>query len=216
MKKFLSFIIAIIMIFSLTACTTNDDIRGEYEDEVSSSTQSFDTGKVNANKYINKFAGISCKLDSEWTYKTDEEIRKNNETAMGLIDEEYSEAIKNASTFTDMMATHSNQMDTITVGFEKLTGTNKLMTEASYLEATKDLTKGALESMGMTNVTITIGEAPFAGKNHSYAAISAQFNGLDVFERLVTLKCSDYMVIITVCTWQNDTCLEILNNFKAA
>ena len=115
-----------------------------------------------------------------------------------------------------MMATHSNQMDTITVGFEKLTGTNKLMTEASYLEATKDLTKGALESMGMTNVTITIGEAPFAGKNHSYAAISAQFNGIDVFERLVTLKCSDYMVIITVCTWQNDTCLEILNNFKAA
>lgn len=218
MKKFLSLMMAVILIFALAACTGDENVRGEYEGNnpaATSGTNTFDTGKVSANKYLNKFAGISCELGSDWKYKTDEEIRQNNETAMGMIGEEYSQAIQKASTFTDMMATHTNGTDTVNVTFEKLTGANLVLTESGYAEASKDSLKGALESMGMTNVTVSVGEESFAGAKHPYIAISAQFNGIAVYERLAILKCSNYIVVVTVCTWQNDTCSEILSNFKA-
>ena len=222
MKKLIALTLALLLALSLTACK-DPDIRGEYVGDPTTATNSttptenaFDIGKVEANKYVNKFVGISCELGTDWTYMTDAEIRKNKEAALGAMGDDYAEAIENATTFTDMMATHKNQTDTVNITFEKLTGVNTLMSEEKYAEASKDSLKGALESMGMTNVVITTGTAPFAGKDHSYVAVSAQYSGIPVYERMAVVKSSNYMVVIVACTWQTDTCLDILNTFKAA
>ena len=192
MKKLFAIVLALVLALGLVACKNPSDIRGDYEGSkptdaptaATDPTESFDTGRVNANKYTNKFAGISVELGADWTFLTDEQIRKNNETALGMMGEKYEEAIKNATTFTDMMATKSNGTDTVNITFEKLSGVNLLMSEEQYANVSKSSLKDALETMGMTNVTVTDGTAPFAGKDHHYIAVSAKYSGIAVFERL--------------------------------
>lgn len=221
MKKLFVFALTIVLSLSLIACKEPSDIRGEYEGSTPTTaptapTQTFDTGRVNANKYTNKFAGISVELGADWTFMTDEQIRQNNEQALGMLGDKYEEALKNAATFTDMMATKANGTDTVNITFEKLTGTYVLMTETQYADVSKNSLKSALESMGMTDVTLTSGTAPFAGKDHAYIAVSAKYTGIPVYERLAVVKCGNYMVVVAACTWQTDTCKAVLDAFKAA
>lgn len=226
MKKLFAILMTMILVLSLAACKEPADIRGDYEGGATNATtqattaataptEAFDTGRVNANKYTNAFAGITCELGTDWKFMTDEQIRQNNETALGMVGDDYEKLLKNASSFTDMMATHVNGTDTVGITFEKLTGTNQLVTEESYVNLSKDSLKGALESMGMTNVVLTTGTEVFAGKDHHYIAVSAKYSGYDVYERLVVLRCDNYVVVVTACTWHVDTCKTVLDNFQA-
>lgn len=220
MKKLIALVLALLLVFGMTACQDTGNIRGDITSDSNStegsSEKEFSTGKVSANKYVNTFAGISCQLGSQWKFMTDAEIEKNNKDALGLVGDNYAELMKNANTFTDMMATHSNQTDTVNIIFEKLTGTNAVMTEEKYVELSKDSLKGALESMGMTKVTTTTGKANFAGKEHPFVAVAAEYNGTAVYERIAVVKCSGYMVVVTACTWKTDGCKAVLDQFKAA
>lgn len=181
----------------------------------SNTDKQFDTGSVKTNKYTNEFVGISLELGSEWTFLSDAEIEEVNKQSLGMVGDNYKEMLESANTFTDMMATHSNQADTISVGFEKLIGANASLTEKQYIDMSIDALKGALESMGMTNVQVTSGTALFAGEQHVYVAIAAKFNGVAVYERMAVVKCSGYMITVTVCTWQTDSCKTLLDAFKA-
>ena len=182
---------------------------------VSSEKNSFALGTVKGNKYINRFAKISCELGSDWVFLNDEQIRENNKTALGLIDENYAEQIKNADVFTDMFATNVNQTDTINITFEKLSGVALNFTEQEYLSKSKASVKNALKSMGFEDVFLVIGKANFAGVKRYYHAVSATYNGVPVYERIVTVKCENYMAVIVACTWQTNTCKEIFDSFKA-
>lgn len=217
------------LVFMLTACGgTENDIRGDIDSNNSTTSttdnkdateskdeKEFSTGKVATNKYTNEFVGISVELGDDWTFMTDAQIEQNNKEALGLMGDDYKALMESATTFTDMMATNANQMDTVNVTFEKLTGSNLLLTEEKYVELSKDGLKSGLESMGMTNVVLTDGKATFAGKEHSFIAVSAEFSGVAVYERLAVVKCNGYMVSVTACTWQTDGSKAILDSFKA-
>ena len=223
MKKLFVFVLTLAMVFGLAACKEPANIRGEYEggDPTKATaastepTEAVSAGRVNANKYTNTFAGITCELGADWTFKTDEEIRQTNETTLGILGEEYEELLKTVTTFTDMYATHSNGTDTVNIIFEKMSGVNRLLTEEKYVEISKDTTKGALESAGMTNVTLTVGKDNFAGEEHAYMDVAAEYMGVALYERMIVLRCGDYAVVVTACTWNTDTCEAILDNFKA-
>lgn len=234
MKKLIALFLILIMIFCFTACKDKDDVRGDISSGGNSNTDNsdvvnsdnsnstnveeakFDIGKVNSNTYKNKFLGISCKLGSDWTFMSDEQIKETNKQALNLMDEDYTKALQNASTFTDMMATHSNQTDTLGITFEKLTGANLTMSEDKYVDSTKDSLKSGLESMGMQNVTLTTGKGDFAGKKHPYVAISASYSSISVYEKLYIVKKENYIAVIAACTWKTNGCDSILNLFEAA
>ena len=171
-------------------------------------------GSTASGKYVNEFVGITCDLGSDWTFMTDAEIQQNNMQAMGMVGDDYAELMKNAQAFTDMMATNANRTDTLGVSIEKLPAGNTSVTEEQYVALSKDALKGALESMGMTNVKLNSGNAVFAGSKHAYISVSATYNGVPVYERLAIVKCSKYVAVVTVCTWQKDNCKEILDLFK--
>lgn len=181
----------------------------------SSEKTSFALGTVKNGKYINRFAQISCELGSDWVFLNDEQIRENNKLTLGLLDKNYVEQLKNVEVFTDMIATNVNQMDTVTVTFEKLSGVYRNFTEQEYLSKSKTSTKNALKSIGFENVILSIGKSKFAGVKRYYHNISAMYNGIPVYEQITTVKCGDYMAVIVACTWQTNTCSEILGCFKA-
>ena len=114
-----------------------------------------------------------------------------------------------------MMATHANQMDTLGVVMEKLSGINLLISEEQYLAASKDGAVGALESMGITVTAAEVVKIQFAGAEHYALTVEGNYLGIDVYECLVAVKCNGYIVAVTACTWDTNTCMDILNQFQA-
>ena len=225
MRKIFCIILAILLTFIFSACKNENDVRGDIVtgDPVPSSTaasttapaqKEVETGKLSGNRYVNSFLGVSCELGADWDVKSEDEIRQNNEATMEMLGDDYAEAIKNAATFTDMMATHTNQTDTVNVTFEKLSGVNLVLSEAQYAEISQKSLKEAFESLGMTNIALQIENGLFAGEEHSIISFSAEYAGVPVYEKIAVVKCENYMVCIVACTWQTDTCQDILDTFQ--
>jgi len=238
MKKLIALLLVLVLALSLAACGGNDDIRGKTESnkddakettsaasstDGSGNTESkptnkenqFNTGSVKTNKYTNDFAGIQLELDSNWTFLTDAEIEEQNKQAMGLVGDDYKELMKNANSFTDMQAAHSNGTDSINVGFEKIPVAYANMTEEEYVSMQTDDLKGGLESMGFTNVVVTTSKAQFAGKEHACVDVSCQINGVAFFERMAIVKCQGYMVTVTAGAAGTNITKNMLDAFKA-
>lgn len=214
MKKLLALILSVLMIFTIVSCgkSPRGEISSATNDTVDTEAE-FGLGTSNANTYKNEFFGIGCTLGSEWTFKTDDEIKEINNFAADMVGDEYKDALKNAVAVTDMYATHSNQTDTINVTFEKLSGANLLLEAKDYIESQKDGLISAFESMGMENMTVNITEGDFVGNACTYTNIEGEFQGVKFYECLVTIKCNNYFANITVCTWQTNGCEEILSKF---
>ena len=225
MKKLIVLLLALVLTCSLVACSSGDNVRGSIsndaagennstENKQSTTEKQFDVGSVKTNKYTNEFLGVQLTLDSGWIFKTDAEIEQANKDALGMVGDNYKELMENANTFTDMMAATADQTGSIGVGFEKLTGSNTTLTEEQYVEMSKDTLKGALESMGFTNVVLTVSKAKFAGQEHVVVSISCQTNGTPFYESLAVVKCKNYMVTVTTSSLYTDNTKTYLNMFK--
>lgn len=240
-KKILSLALTCALLLALAACGSNGkDVQGSVtpnsavssavdsqpEDSSEPASQPEDSsqpeessnvelelGTVTSNHYENSFIGIGCDFGSEWTFKTDEEIRELNESVLGMLDEEYAEAVQKANNVYDMYATHENGTDTVNIIFQKLSGAQLLISESDYAEASKDSVGDALESMGMTGITIETGTQDFAGEEHTNITVEGEYSGIKVYERMVCLKRKGYIVNVTVCTWQTDSTQDVLDQF---
>ena len=113
-----------------------------------------------------------------------------------------------------MMATHVNGMDTISVVMEKLNVATLLITEEQYLNLSKDGAVGSLQSMGFTIDSAEVVKLQFAGAEHYALNIAGNFSGVPIYETLVAIKCNGYVVAITVATWIENTCADVLNQFQ--
>ena len=66
----------------------------------------------------------------------------------------------------------------------------------------------------MTNVTVTSGKMVFAGQQHTYIAASGQINGVMLYERMVVVKCQNYVVMITATSAYTNSTKAMLDMFK--
>ena len=241
-KRILACLLSVVLLLSFFGCTQQDDIRGditpnptteattEATTEVTTEAttepttvattepvaqQEFNIGSSTGNTYCNEFIGIQCTLDENWTFKTDEEMKAVNQVTLDLVGDEYKNALANATVVYDMMATHTNGMDSVNVVMEKLSGLNVLLTEERYMELSKDSAVNALASMGLNIVSAQVVTVQLAGKEHTALAIEADVGGIAMYEYMVVVKCNGYIACITACTWNGNTCMDILNQFQA-
>lgn len=109
-------------------------------------------GSTVGGKYENTYIGIGCTLGSDWTYKSDAEILKQNNLVKDVVDEETEKLLAQADVLYDMMAVHSNGMDSINVNLTKAS-TLQLMTldVKQSLEQSQAQIKTGLGSMGYTD-----------------------------------------------------------------
>ena len=218
-KLFVLLMLALLM----AGCSDEvTDFGGEIVMEIPTETttesddgQEFSLGYSTGRTYRNEFIGIQCTLDSNWTFMTDEEIRAQNETTLGLVGDNYAEAIKSASILYDMMATHSNGMDTVGVVLEKPNVATLLLSEEEYLIASKEDAVGSLESLGITVSSAEVVKIKFAGAEHYALKVAGRFTGYNVYECMVAIKCNGYVAVVTACTWDTNTTMDIISQFEA-
>ena len=214
MKRFFALLLALAMVLSLAACgndaepvetflllevtdnpfeTTGAIAAEETDDE-------FSAGSSVDHTYKSAFIGIQCFLDLDWTFMSDAEISAEN--------------LPNATVRYDMMANHSNNLDSVSVVLEKLSAADRAITAEEYLTAAKDPTVEALSAVEITVNSAEIVKIRFAGEEHTALAIAGNYVGYPIYEYLVAIKCGSYMACVTVCTWDTNTCMDILNQFQ--
>ena len=225
LKKFLACLLTLALMLSFAACGQTTDIRGEVSSNTNAATQpqettvppteaEFEIGSSTGNTYKNQFIGIQCTLDANWVFKTDEEIRAQNQATLGLVGDEYKDLLANAAIVYDMVAVHTNQMDTVNVVMEKMSVANLLMTEEQYLNLSKDSAVGGLQSMGFTVDKAEVTKIQFAGAEHAALTLEGSFSGIAFYETMVVVKCNGYIACITVGTWIENYCADIINQFQ--
>lgn len=220
MKNIITILLALAVLLSFSACsfiTKQEDIRGDQivNDGSSSSTeQEFSLGEAKGLTYENKFIGIGCTLDSDWTFYTDEQIKELNNISSDVAGDDLKEILENASIVYDMAAGRSNGLDNINVNLEKMNAiTLAALDLAENYETAYSLVEESYVNMGYTDISHEITTAKIDGEDHTALRITAEINGMKLYQKLISIKCSGYLANITVSTYEEDTVDAILDKF---
>ncbi len=170
-------------------------------------------GSTSGNRWENEFIGIGCKLDENWTFMTDEEIRELNQFTADMAGEELKEAMESADLIYDMAAMYADGVTNVNVNLEKLSGAAALIDEETYVGLSEGKLEEALTSMGLENIQTSSEEITFAGKSHYCIYVEGEMSGAKLYEAVVAVKCSGYMSCISVATWGEDIIEELLGCF---
>lgn len=228
MKKLFVLLLTLVVVMTFAACGGEEDIRGEQKVEGSSSAENesdivsddvssgeeFSFGDVNGLTYENKFIGLGCTLDSEWTFYTDEQIKELNNIALDAMGEEIEEIIKNSDVVYDMCTSRYNGLDGINVNLEKVNPVQLALVdlEENFQKSAPTLVTG-LENMGFSNVTYETGTVTIEGQEFACLNIEADIQGTKVYETFFAVKCNGYLANITIGTTNENTIDDIIEKF---
>lgn len=192
-----------------------EEVEETVEDAVED--DSFTLGVNEGNTYENTYFGIGCTLDNTWSLESQEQILERNQLASDLVGDEMGEVLSDAfesgRVITDMVAVNENEMDTTTIGVEKLIGGSMLIDENQYIELSENQVTEALSNMGLENITTTQLNVDFAGEKHAGVLIEAEYSSVPVYEELVVIKNGAYILCMTVATWEENGIDAILSSF---
>lgn len=202
-KNILTLIIIIGIMISMVACGNSDD-------------KDFLLGTVNGNVYENSFIGIGCELDKNWNFYNEEQILEVNDMTKDMVGEDYKKYFTEKSYYIDMMAVHSNGMDTVNINVQKLELAQSMFSEDDYIDsAANDDLKASLESMGITVTDMSVIEENFMGKKRKAISISGDFSGHKVYERVYAIKKGTRIAAITFAQWDNSDFSNLKDSFYA-
>ena len=200
LKKIISLTLVITLLASFSACTLPTQKPAE-------APQDYEAGTVTTGSYESKYLGFGCRLDSNWTFKTEEEMIQTNKDALNMVGDDYANAIKNAKIIYEMMASTATG-NSININLEKAS-----VEPGTYLALSMTTVKNALAQIGMKNITAEKGTTQFLGEEASCLFIEGTINGIKLYETLVALKVDDYIVNITVGSVVDNNCDQFLSYF---
>ncbi len=174
----------------------------------------FDLGVVEGLVYENEFIGIGCKLDSNWRFYSDEEIRQMNNMTADVMGDDFREAMANADIVYDMAAIHSNGLDNINVNMQKANPMQIAMLDlTAHYESQFAMLEEAFENMGYTNVRLEVGEITIDGETFEVLFNRADIAGYTICQVCISIKCNGYLANVTVSTFDEASLDELLDCF---
>lgn len=226
MKKFFVFLLALVMLVSLCACSLEDDIRGEISTNPTPSTDTtehtstepeFSLGQTANNTYTSEFLGLSCTLSSDWRFYTDEEILQMNNISGEFMDEDLKEALKNATVIYDMAAINDQTYSNINVNLEKLTVLQAATLDIpAVLKSQFPSIKTAFANMGYSDITVESTTVTVDGKEFAGAKLTAKINGIDFYQIIFSFQKGLYMANVSVACAETDETEAILGCFRVS
>ncbi len=222
MKKIIGVLVTVLLMFTVCGCQPDEaDVKGTYENSTENvspdveTEKEFSTGKVNGNVYKNEFIGISYTLDEGWSFYDEERIRETNEMAMDMAGEEYEKIIREADIVYDMCATDSDQLNNININLEKIDNIQLLSLDiAKNFEAIMPTLEETLTNMGCENISHRIDKIEVDGKMVDALFVTADINGVNMYQTLFQKKCNGYLANITVATFFEDITSDLIDNFR--
>ncbi|MBR5311109.1 MAG: hypothetical protein IKU42_08325 [Oscillospiraceae bacterium] len=221
MKKLLAFILALLMVLSLSACSNEPEVQEPVIDEpVSEEPEEIETdieiipkrGTVDGFTYKNEVFGISFFAGEDWYYYTDEEIAANmGIAAEEMLIDEYADALTASTLIYDMYCLNTKTSASINVNYEN---TGMSYDEEYYLEISKTQLENQLNQSGYVLAKNEISSASINGKEVPCLDIIIDFGGMYIYETIVVNSVGDWMGVVTVASLDEAELAEILKNIS--
>ncbi len=241
-KRILALCLVMVLLFSLAACsgggnsnpttftdlpTTDEPIESGTAPVLSESAGTeapaestedigLSYGSVADGAYTNTFVGIGCALDDTWTVATEEELAQlNGLVADTISDENFSEMIKQNGNVVGFYALR-NDGASLNLSIEDIGPLASIIVdEYTYCDIAMNSVETALNSSGYSNITIETVTVQLAGEAHAALSITGEYGGLPVYEKVVAIKCGDYIACLTVACFNEDITGDLLALFYA-
>lgn len=173
----------------------------------------FSLGTVSGNHYENDFVGIQCDLDSEWEIYDEEGIAQLTGTLYDSFTEgEAKKIIEESGSVMIFYAENPNNFSTINITvsdtktYDMAMGDHKKLID-TMVEQMPEL----LEQSYMTDVSCTAETFSFCGEDNYGIYTTASVYELPLFERQVILVEGTYSITLTVCAYNQDTTMELMD-----
>lgn len=206
MKKIIAILMAATMLLTLCACGAKPkaEISGSVEPAAEETKP--DIGSVNGGVYENKFIGIGCELDSNWTYSSKEELAGMvNLTAESFTDEEFKNQMLNADLFYDMMAASSDGLANMNIVIQNigvLYGT--VLDIDTYIDMNIDQAPAQMTQAGFSNIKCEKVNVSFAGSEVPAIYMTSIIQGIECYQLLVPIKQGNYIANVTFTSFMED------------
>lgn len=193
MKKFLSAILAILMLLTVCGCGSSDNTTD------ADKAPEFTIGEWNGNVYTNEFAGLTFNMPGGWTYASEEELVELMGLALDITveDNEVLQKIAELSNSYALYASNATETNNVQILFENLAVTgNKEMTAEQYLDVVCSQLESTYSSMGFT---CTLGDREtlkLGSSEYIMVDITAEYSGISVQQTYAVRKVDKYMASI--------------------
>lgn len=242
MKKLASILLASAMLLAaLTGCSNTDihgdvtpsestggsgDIGGEVTPtETTGKDNPLSLGRMEGGTYTNKYIGIACKLDENWTFSSADELQELPDEVGDMFEgSQLGEAMKDMEQIMDMKAESVQELATMNILYQKLSMTQRLayatMTEDQIIDtvlAQKDLLEEAFNTAGITVKSMEKKTVTFLGEERIAVYTVAETQGIAYYIlQLHNYQLGQYSATITVASYLEDKTSDLLDLFYAA
>lgn len=223
MNRLFSAIFALIVLLCLCACSPG-------EPETSANTAPPTTtapkqtqpdredpqlGSFADGVYTNDFLGIRCEIGDGWSVYSDAQLAQLNGLLLDtMTDAELVEQLKKSNVAHLFYATADNGYKSMNVVLENIGVVNGvLLDEKSYMALSVEQLPTALQSMGLSNVTVEAATVHFAGADRAGVRVHGVLSGVDFYEKIVCIKVESYFGLVTVASYQEDITDTLLTMF---
>ena len=219
-KRTLALILVLVMVFSLCACTGNDDVKGKTEPKVTQTAapeKELELGSVSGGRYENSYFGFGCELGELWTYANEEQLLSMVQATADLVDDEnLKDELLKADMFYDMMTYFYDGVTNMNVIVQNIGAAyGALLDEDAIAEQTAEVMPEQLAAASMDVQSCEQVVVEFAGADHAGILIHSTVNGSDVYQLQAFVKAGKYVAIITMSSPLEDNIDAMLGFFYA-
>lgn len=219
-KRTLALILALVMVFSLCACTSNDDVKGKTEPGVTETAvpeKELELGSVSGGRYENSYFGFGCELGELWTYASEEQLLSMVQATADLVDDEnLKDELLKADMFYDMMTYFYDGVTNMNVIVQNLGAVyGTLLDEETIAEKNANTMSEQFAAANMEVRSCEQVTVEFAGADHAGILIHSVANGSDVYQLQAYVKTGKYVAIVTLSSPLEDNIDAMLGFFYA-
>lgn len=181
-------------------------------------------GSMEGGNYINSYAGFGCRLDSNWTFSSAEELQELPEEVWASMEgSKLAESVDVATQFMDMKADNADALLTINVVYSKLPLEERLalvgMEEAEYMEYLLGIQDILIESYAQSGMEVQNMEAVsvnFLGQERTALKTSSTIQEVPYYTlQLIYYDVGQFSVTLTLASYFEDNTESMLDLFYA-
>ena len=224
MKRWFSLTLALALLLCLCGCKEEPQVTEPTQTAAPTTVPATTAGAKDPQMgdfangtYVNDFLGIRCEVAEGWTVYSDAELAQLNGFVLDtMTDADIVEQLKKSNVAHLFYATVDGGHRSVNVVLENVGVFNGvLMDESMYMSVSVEQLPGALQSMGLTDVTAKAVTVSFAGKTHAAVQVHGMYTGVDFYEKIVCIKTGNYFGLVTVASYNEDETDALLKMFIA-
>ena len=221
-KRISLFLAVLMLICALCGCS---DKGGNTDGKTDDGNNALSLGIIEGNVYTNQYVGLSCKLGSNWTYKTAEELQDLPDDISNMMSgSALGDAISRYNTLIDMQAENLQDLTSINVVYTKLPSSERAMyakmTESEVIDsilAQKDMLIASYKQMGITVHSMKKVTVTFMGEEHTAMHMTADISGIAYYTlQFSYMHLGEYGATVTLASYQTDKTDSLLPIFSKA